>query len=150
MDGLGAGLDAANSALESCASFSGIDVGDVVAVSSGAAVFGGLVSCTLGSDGDGDCTGRVMEVLGTEALRGVEGGCDGNVYAWKAATSDFGVVENWRWRTRLRRQERHTERHRLVSRVGAFILVVGWPSREKPGPWGSVWCPVQRWDFGES
>lgn len=67
----GVGLDGANSGLDCCASFSGIDAGD------GAADFGGLVSCTLGRKGD--CTGRVIEVSGVEALRGDGGGCVGKV-----------------------------------------------------------------------
>ena len=65
-----AGLEA-KAGLDCCASTSGIE--------SGAACFGGLVSCILGRLGDG--TGVAIEESGTDALRGAGGGCDGRVYA---------------------------------------------------------------------
>lgn len=81
---------------------------------------GGRVSWTRGSVGD--CTGRVMDVSGTGALRGDgEGMCDGREYDWKAGTRRAEDDEKWRWWWRLRWHERHTESARLESRLGAFM-----------------------------
>jgi hypothetical protein len=69
---------AANAGLDFWASLSGIEAGELFAVSSPAPpCFGGLVSCIRGRAGD--WIGVVMEVSGVEALRGAGGGCDGRV-----------------------------------------------------------------------